>query len=309
MPVHFKGLTGLAREKALAEHKAITGEEINPDLGATSTINPNLGVEPPINPNLGVEPPVRADAGINYAPGGTTDAMGRSVTNYAGGGLTGYNEIGAERPMYKKGGNVPEDDKKDDDSEEKKPGLFKKFIKDWEAAGKEFTKNPREDLKKLGKFVGKKLKKLKLTKTQVGYDESGKRVERKVPVIKKKKDKVKVEVKKVTAPKIDVKKEAEKTKKIIDKKVTEIAKKDVEKAKAFVKLPPNVDIKKVKSTGKIRGEGEDVASVTLTGGGIYPTYKKKSEPAKNFKSAFAAARKAGKKTFTWDGRKYTTKVK
>jgi hypothetical protein len=46
-----------------------------------------------------------------------------------------------------------------------------------------------------------------------------------------------------------------------------------------------------------------------TKAGTYPIYKKKSDSAKNFRSAFADARKAGKKTFTWQGRKYTTKVK
>jgi len=38
---------------------------------------------------------------IDYAPGGTSDAMGRSQTMYAGGGKTGYNV-----PQYKKGGKV-----------------------------------------------------------------------------------------------------------------------------------------------------------------------------------------------------------
>lgn len=46
-----------------------------------------------------------------------------------------------------------------------------------------------------------------------------------------------------------------------------------------------------------------------TKGGNYPIYKKTSNEAKEFRSAFAAARKAGKKEFTWQGRKYNTKVK
>lgn len=46
-----------------------------------------------------------------------------------------------------------------------------------------------------------------------------------------------------------------------------------------------------------------------TKGGDYPSYKKTSNEAKEFRSAFAAARKAGKKEFTWQGRKYNTKVK
>lgn len=41
----------------------------------------------------------------------------------------------------------------------------------------------------------------------------------------------------------------------------------------------------------------------------YPTYEKNSDEAKSFRSAFAAARKDGAKTFMWEGRKYTTDVK
>tara|TARA_R110000824_G_scaffold28046_8_gene94629 strand:- start:4649 stop:5155 length:507 start_codon:yes stop_codon:yes gene_type:complete len=48
------------------------------------------------NPNLDVD----------YAPGGTYDGGGRVKQMYAGGGLTGYSAIGAERPMYKEGGEV-----------------------------------------------------------------------------------------------------------------------------------------------------------------------------------------------------------
>lgn len=43
--------------------------------------------------------------------------------------------------------------------------------------------------------------------------------------------------------------------------------------------------------------------------GAYPTYDKKSSTAGEFRSAFAAARKAGKGEFTWQGRKYNTKLK
>ena len=44
-------------------------------------------------------------------------------------------------------------------------------------------------------------------------------------------------------------------------------------------------------------------------GGEYGIYKKKSAAAGSFRSAFAKARAAGKKTFTWDGKRYTTKMK
>lgn len=46
-----------------------------------------------------------------------------------------------------------------------------------------------------------------------------------------------------------------------------------------------------------------------TKGGEYKTYAKGSSAAKNFRSAFAAAKKAGKKTFTWNGKRYKTETK
>ena len=41
----------------------------------------------------------------------------------------------------------------------------------------------------------------------------------------------------------------------------------------------------------------------------YPVYEKTSSQAQDFRSAFRTARKSGAKTFEWEGRKYTTKVK
>lgn len=41
--------------------------------------------------------------------------------------------------------------------------------------------------------------------------------------------------------------------------------------------------------------------------GSYPTYNKSSDEAKSFRDAFAAARKAGKMTFEWEGRSYGTR--
>jgi hypothetical protein len=45
-----------------------------------------------------------------------------------------------------------------------------------------------------------------------------------------------------------------------------------------------------------------------TEAGKFPVYPKASPSAQSFRGAFADARKAGKKTFTWQGRKYTTDV-
>ena len=46
-----------------------------------------------------------------------------------------------------------------------------------------------------------------------------------------------------------------------------------------------------------------------TKAGNFPVYKTTSSAAKSFRAAFADARKSGRKTFTWQKRKYTTKVK
>ena len=43
-----------------------------------------------------------------------------------------------------------------------------------------------------------------------------------------------------------------------------------------------------------------------TKGGDYPVYRKDTTSSKSFSKSFAAARKAGKKTFEWQGRKYST---
>ena len=56
------------------------------------------------------------------------------------------------------------------------------------------------------------------------------------------------------------------------------------------------------------------ASSTVTGkvktkGGTYKTYKKDSSAARSFRSAFDSAKKAGYKTFTWEGKRYNTKTK
>lgn len=41
----------------------------------------------------------------------------------------------------------------------------------------------------------------------------------------------------------------------------------------------------------------------------YKTYKSSSKEASDFRSNFAKARKSGAKEFTWEGRKYNTKLK
>lgn len=56
-------------------------------------------------------------------------------------------------------------------------------------------------------------------------------------------------------------------------------------------------------------DANNLKGVKQTKAGAYPVYAKKSEKAQSFRSAFADARKAGKKEFTWNGRRYNTKVK
>lgn len=54
---------------------------------------------------------------------------------------------------------------------------------------------------------------------------------------------------------------------------------------------------------------KDVTGGVKTKAGTYKTYKKNSTAAKDFRSAFAAAKKKGYKTFTWNNKKYNTKTK
>ncbi|WP_026012477.1 hypothetical protein [Stutzerimonas stutzeri] len=61
---------------------------------------------------------------------------------------------------------------------------------------------------------------------------------------------------------------------------------------------------KPKASGKTES-----AKPSASKGSNYPVYPKKSSQAASFRSAFASARKAGKKTFTWEGRLYNTKLK
>lgn len=65
-----------------------------------------------------------------------------------------------------------------------------------------------------------------------------------------------------------------------------------------------------KPAAKAAPAAKDASSKQVaTKGGNYPVYAKKSGEAQDFRSAFAAARKSGKKEFTWQGRRYTTEMK
>jgi hypothetical protein len=55
--------------------------------------------------------------------------------------------------------------------------------------------------------------------------------------------------------------------------------------------------------------GTPAMRTVQTGGGAYPVYQAQSAKAQSFRDAFAEARSGGAKTFDWDGRSYSTKVK
>ena len=53
---------------------------------------------------------------------------------------------------------------------------------------------------------------------------------------------------------------------------------------------------------------DETGKSAMTKGGEYKIYKKGSTASKDFRSAFAKAKKEGKKTFTWNKKKYNTKT-
>ena len=67
------------------------------------------------------------------------------------------------------------------------------------------------------------------------------------------------------------------------------------------------DVKKLDPSGRIR-PGSTVKKIKVTKGGAYPTYAKKTVAAKSFSEKFKSERKkqGSGKTFTWDGRSYST---
>ena len=54
---------------------------------------------------------------------------------------------------------------------------------------------------------------------------------------------------------------------------------------------------------------KDVTGGVKTKAGTYKTFKKDSNAAADFRKTFAIAKKKGYKTFTWNGKKYSTKTK
>ena len=83
---------------------------------------------------------------------------------------------------------------------------------------------------------------------------------------------------------------------------------DADKVTTTIKGPDKIEQTKkaLKESGKIKKK--DVKGAVVTKGGLYPEYGKKTKSAGKFRDAFKAARKAGKKTFEWQGRKYTSET-
>ena len=88
---------------------------------------------------------------------------------------------------------------------------------------------------------------------------------------------------------------------------------DIAKHRAEMKVK-RAAAKKAKAERKVakqaskakRKAAKKPVSVEKTKGGDYPVYKKESKKAESFRSKFGKASKAGKKTFKWKGRSYTT---
>ena len=81
--------------------------------------------------------------------------------------------------------------------------------------------------------------------------------------------------------------------------------------KAYEAEDPKLINAKDKAKDRASGAGrvrKGAVGVKSTKGGEYVKYGKKSKPAKSFREAFAKARKekGSGKTFTWDGRSYST---
>lgn len=79
------------------------------------------------------------------------------------------------------------------------------------------------------------------------------------------------------------------------------------------KAPPAGEKRSPASKGAgSRARNQAASKITgrkMTRAGEYKTFAKGSSAARNFRGAFSEAKAAGKKTFTWNGKKYTTKTK
>lgn len=75
---------------------------------------------------------------------------------------------------------------------------------------------------------------------------------------------------------------------------------------ASPKAPAPATTTPVSKVGE-KGVNSSLTGLKKTKGGDYPVYSKGSDKAAGFDKAYGAAKKAGKGTFSWEGRKYRTK--
>ena len=85
-----------------------------------------------------------------------------------------------------------------------------------------------------------------------------------------------------------------------------MARSDNKRMKAFSK---RLNEMRKETPAAVKKAEEDLASKATKGTTVPETKATKPGAGMSFKSAFAAARKAGDKTFTWNGKSFTTQVK
>ena len=197
------------------------------------------------------------------------DGSMRSEQMYAGGGMTGINQIGAERPMMMGGGKM--------DMKYGHGGMTPE-MKKYEEGGKamkpvDAKENP--GLSKLPKEVRNKM----------GYMKEGGKAKTYLEMMRENVEKQKANIKKGVA----------KQKANIKKGVKKKTKKQDDSYKNQKKFDVDSGIKNQKKFDVDSGVGKAKK----------PAVKKRSE----FQSAFRKARNAGKKTFMHKGKKYNTKLR
>tara|TARA_R100000322_G_scaffold3931_2_gene3222 strand:- start:7097 stop:8044 length:948 start_codon:yes stop_codon:yes gene_type:complete len=282
------------------------------------------------------------------------DGANRSVTEYAGGGKTGYNMIGMQKPMMGHGGKMMKyeegglagdlnGDGKLSIAEKnklkiaKRKAKMKKGIEEGTKKRKKVKEGVKKTVKKVGKFLEDKNLKPRFKKRELSEREQSakdKRAERIAARKAARAERRAARKAKREETKAYYKKEREAMKAKKDKKPAAkkpAAKKPVvsqpNQKSAFDRNQPARDAKKVKAESlkkskKISKEAEAASNIKLeipkikmptnlgfTVGKSKPKPKPKPEPKSDFGSSFSSARKAGKDTFMYKGKKYTTKLK
>ena len=261
------------------------------------------------------------------------DGANRSVTEYAGGGKTGYSAIGMQKPMmYEEGGKTNPLDQDGDGKislhEKNNPPKDPNEKARLKAKEKAKRKKVKQGFEKVGKFLKDKnlvptFKKRELSEKEQSAKD--KRAARRAA--KKAARKAKREQRKAYYAKERDAMRAKKDKKPapvskVEKKKTVVSQPN--KQSAFERNQAGRDAKKdktelLKKSKKISQKAKDASNIKLnvpkidtpkiglTIGKSKP--KPKPKVKSDFGSEFSSARKAGKDTFMYKGKKYTTKLK